>query len=96
MIAGVILPLIPIITSMADYAVDLKRSNTTDNVTFLSGGMGFGQTRFPAILCTPTDKDVTFYSFVLPINVLLMFGCPFLVIIFWVVHKVSWYIFSAS
>ena len=88
MIAGVILPLVPIIASMADYAVDLKQSNV-NNVTFLSGGMGFGQTRFPSILCTATDRDITFYSVVLPIDLILLFGCTLLVVIFWVVHKVS-------
>lgn len=87
-IAGVVLPLVPILTSMADFAVDLK-SNPSRNVSFISGGLGYGQTRFPPILCTGSDRNAVYYSVVLPIDMILAVGCSLLVIIFWIVHKVS-------
>ena len=58
-------------------------------VTFTTGDpSGFGMTRFPPILCTSLQKDSTFYSLVLPINILTIIGTPLLIIIFWTIHKV--------
>ena len=58
-------------------------------VTFTTGDpSGFGLTRFPPILCTGLEKDSTFYSLVLPINILMATGIPLLIIIFWIIHKV--------
>ena len=61
-------------------------------VTFTTGDpSGFGLTRFPPILCTGLQKNATFYSLVLPINILMAIGIPLLVIIFWIIHKVCTY-----
>ena len=58
-------------------------------VTLTTGDpSGFGMTRFPPILCTGLQNDSTFYSLVLPINILMMVGIPLLIIIFWTIHKV--------
>ena len=58
-------------------------------VTFTTGDpSSFGMTRFPPILCTGLQKDSTFYSLVLPINILMIIGIPLLIIIFWTIHKV--------
>ena len=58
-------------------------------VTFTTGDpSGFGMTRFPPILCTGLQTDSTFYSLVLPINILMIIGIPLLIIIFWTIHKV--------
>ena len=58
-------------------------------VTFTTGDpSGFGLTRFPPILCTGLEKDATFYSLVLPINILMAIGIPLLIIIFRIIHKV--------
>ena len=86
---GLLFPLVPIIASVADSAADWQ-SDTSTNVSFLKSGLGFGQTRFPAILCTSTDEDVTFYSFVLPINLILAIGCSLLTVVFWTLHKVRY------
>ena len=51
-------------------------------------GNGFGLTRFPPILCTGLEKDSTFYSLVLPIDILSAIGISLLIIIFWIIHKV--------
>ena len=48
------------------------------------GGYTMGQ--FPPILCGGTDADATFYSLVLPIDIILGVG---LIIIFWKIHKVG-------
>ena len=91
LILGLLLPLVPIITSIAKYGVDFKSNALarSRNVTFLTGGLGFRAHRSPPILCTGTDKDAVFYSLVLPINIILAIGCTLLIIIFWTVHKVS-------
>ena len=58
-------------------------------VTFTTGDpSGFGLTRFPPILCTGMHRNATFYSLVLPINILMATGIPLLIIIFWIIHKV--------
>ena len=64
-------------------------------VTFTTGDpSGFGLTRFPPILCTGLQRDSTFYSLVLPINILLATGIPLLIIIFWIIHKVCTIVFA--
>jgi len=60
-IVGLVLPTLPVI------------------VTFTAGNSssrGFGQMRFPPILYTSLQRDPTFYSLVLPINILIATG-PF-------------------
>ena len=72
-IVGLVLPTLPVI------------------VAFTAGNpstRGFGQTRFPPILCTSLQRDPTFYSLVLPINILLAIGVPLVIIVFWTIHKV--------
>ena len=93
-IAGILLPLLPIITSMAKFAMDIRKQNEKStsqikNDLFLSGGLGFTTSRFPSILCAGRDQDVIFYTVVLPINIILASGCTILINIFWSVHKVS-------
>ena len=80
---GVLLPLVPIIAAMADFAVDVRKQNKD----FLSGGMGFGPTTFPSILCSSTDLDVDFYSSVLFMGIIGASGCTMLLIIVWYLHK---------
>jgi len=72
-IVGLVLPTLPIIVAF-----------TAGN----SSTRGFGLTRFPPILCTSLQRDSTFYSLVLPINLLIAIGVPLLIIIFWIIHKV--------
>ena len=72
-IVGLVLPTLPVI------------------VTFTAGNpstRGFGLMRFPPILCTSWQRDPTFYSLVLPINILLAIGVPLVIIVFWTIHKV--------
>ena len=90
-LVGLLLPLLPIITSMADFAVDLKSDEflKSHNVTFVSGGMGYGFPGSPPIICIGTDSDSAFYSLVLPLIILLATGITILILLFWFVRKVS-------
>ena len=72
-IVGLLLPALPVIVTFAAATRDSR---------------GFGLIRFPPILCSGLESDATFYSFVLPINILLAIGIPLLIIIFWIIHKV--------
>ena len=83
---GILVPFIPIIATMSQYAH--KRSS----VEAATGGLGFGITRFPPLLCTGRHADTTFYSLILPLLVILMIGMTILLIIFWIIHRVSQYI----
>ena len=76
---------------MADFAVDLKSDEVlkSRNVTFVSGGMGYGFPRFPPIICIGTDSDSVFYSIVLALIILLGIGITIIILLFWFVHKVS-------
>ena len=82
---GIMLPLVPIITSIVVYAVD-QHDNPTN---IWSGGLGFGIVRFPPILCYARDKGALFYSFSLPIVIIVAVGCTMLLIIVWSLHRVS-------
>ena len=91
-IIGILLPLLPVITSMAKFAVNSQKlsKNSTFQLRkslFLSGGLGFGPTRFPPIFCSGSDPDAVFYSFALFVNIGLASGCTLLLVIFWSVHK---------
>lgn len=86
-IVGILIPLIPIIASVAKSAA--KFDSSSGMGSFLDRGLGFTVTRFPPVLCTGSDKDVVFYSVVMPIDIVLSVGCSMLIIMFWTIHKVS-------
>ena len=90
---GIFLPLVPIITIMADTAVDLQKQNENStsqyiNNLFISEGLGFGYANIPALLCAPINESATFYSIIMLIDIILGGGCTMLIIIFWSVHNV--------
>ena len=90
-LSGILLPLLPIITSMTDFAVNLKSDEVLKrhNVTFLSGGMGYGLPQFPPIICIATDRDSVFYSLAFPLIFLLAIGITIIIFLFRYIHKVS-------
>ena len=81
-ILALLIPLAPIIAAITKSRIDSNRAGTETT------SIGFGLTRFPPLLCTGTDKDVTFYSLILPLDLILFVGFPLLVMIFWIMHKV--------
>ena len=92
-ILGILLPVVPIITIMTKFAVNLQKQSENSpsqlkNSLFLSGGLGFGATGFPTILCNGMDPNAVFYSFSMIIDIIVAFGCTLLLIIFWSIHKV--------
>lgn len=80
---SILVPFIPIVATMSQYGH--KRSP----IEATTGGLGFGITRFPPLLCTGRHSDTTFYSLILPILVILMVGMTVLLIIFVIIHRVS-------
>ena len=79
----VIFPSIAVIPTMAEYAHGKSSSDA------VMGGLGFAVTRFPPLLCTGMNKNTTFYPLVVPILTILMVGCPILIVVFWIIHRVS-------
>ena len=53
---------------------------------------GYGLTRFPPILCTAKSTKATFYSLIMPIILIMQCGITMLLLIFWIIHKVSGYV----
>ena len=49
---------------------------------------GFVLSQFPSILCLGSNTNASFYSLVLPIQLLLQVGIALLIAIFWKIHKV--------
>jgi hypothetical protein len=79
-ILGLVLPIIPVVVTIADHETD-------DAST--SGGLGFGLTNFPPILCAGIDANATFYSLIVPITLLTEVGMTLLIFTFWDVRKVG-------
>ena len=79
----ILVPFVPIVATMSQYG------HGRSSVEAATGGLGFGITRFPPLLCTGRHADTTFYSLILPILVILMIGMTILLIIFWIIHRVS-------
>ena len=77
MIVGLVLPALPVIVAFS--AGEPSRR-------------GFGLSTFPPTNCDSLQSaPATFYSLVLPVNLILVTGIPLLVIIFWIIHKVNKY-----
>ena len=74
-IVGLVLPVLPVI------------------VTFTAGEpsrRGFGLSTFPPTNCDSLQSaPASFYSLVLPVNLILVTGIPLLAIVFWIIHKVN-------
>ena len=78
-VLALVIPAIPIIVAMIEYAVQDSTA----------GKLGFGLIRFPPILCVGNDRNVTYYSFIFPLNLIMIAGIALLVLIFWIIHKVN-------
>ena len=85
------LPLVPIIAVVGDFAMKLKSDEflKSNNVTFISGGLGFAATVFPVSFCGPINEVTSFYLLLVPIIILLAVGSVLLVLIIHQMHKVS-------
>jgi hypothetical protein len=82
-LVGIIFPLLPVLATIThsqivDYAA-------TEG---LPSGLGFGLATFPPVLCYALNKDVVFYSFILPVTLLMFWGITVLLVIIWAIYKV--------
>ena len=81
-LAGLLIPLIPVIALMSGYGVRITSSGR-------SFGLGFTYVRFPPLPCNGNNHVILYYSLVLPTNILLAIGITFIILILRIVHKVS-------
>ena len=90
-IAGVVIPLVPVVVTMADFAMEVQSNAFLQaaNVTFVSGGLGFVMDRAPPILCKGYSPSVLFYTFLLPIILIFFVVIPEVILVFILVHRVS-------
>ena len=86
---GVFVPFIPLITLMSSFA---RRVSSDSSLSFVAGGLGFASVRFPPLPCNGNDKQIIFYTHILPTDILLATGITFIILIFWLVHKVKIFI----
>ena len=67
-IVGLLLPLAPVIAVMADFAVAVGSNEflIRNNVTFLSGGLGFVSVSYNPF-CGTFNREIVFYILLVPI-----------------------------
>lgn len=53
----------------------------------LGTSYGFGTFTFPPLFCFPTNREVTFYSVILPITVLMAIGSSLLLFTLWTIRQ---------
>ena len=82
-VMGVLVPFVPVIATMSQFAHGKSPAEAA------KGGLGFGITRLPPLLCNGRDKNTTFYALVLPTILIIMIGMTILVLVFRIIHKVS-------
>ena len=82
---GTLLPLVPIIIQMVKFARDVN----FDNTSFLNGGLGFSIARLPPFSCFATDRDILFYTILVPTVIMAAVGTAFILLIYWLIHKVG-------
>ena len=85
-LAGFLIPFTPIIAHMASFA---QRAKSDLNTDFVSGGLGFIFVRFPPLPCNGNSKVIAFYTNILPSDLILAAGITLILLIFWLVHRVS-------
>ena len=72
---------------MGKFAKD--NINSTSNISFWSGGAGFQPLSYPGFLCSGSDNTVFYYTVILPLNLMMIFGVTLDVLIIWLITKVS-------
>ena len=87
-LTGLLVPLIPVIAHVSAYAAEFN-SKPSNNVSFVSGGLGFTSIRFPPVPCNGRSEEIIFYTNILPADIMLGIGITLITLIFWMVHKVS-------
>ena len=81
---AVFLPVVPIIATIADNAVQ-----EGDSEQPVPGTLGFGLALFPPLLCSGLNSDVTFYTVIFPNVLLIIAGIVAMIFTIRKIHKVS-------
>ena len=81
-VTGLVVPLLPVIIIVADYATKLKTDEflRSENATFASGGLGF---------CGWVNGEGVLFGFILPLCLLTATGTTLLIFIIRRLHQVS-------
>ncbi len=82
-IVALVSPLIPVIATFAHFGI--TRDVSTEGTP---GRLGFGLVRFPPLLCSGLNSEITFYTVILPTILLIMVGITTLILVIWRIHKV--------
>ena len=82
-VIGVLVPFIPIIATISQFSHGKSAAEAA------KGGLGFGITRLPSLLCSRRDEKTTFYALVLPSIIIIMVGMTILIFVFRIIHKVN-------
>ena len=85
-LVGLLVPLIPVIAVLAHFRV--QNPSLSD---FVSGGLGFNSVRSPPLACNTASVNLIFYTTILPITFILAVGLTLVLLIFWLIHRVSMY-----
>lgn len=73
LLIGFIFPLETVISAKTYFGEQSQNraGNSTSAIDlFLSGGLGYNNFRYPPILCVFSNKNVAFYSFLLPVDII--------------------------
>lgn len=92
LVIGLLLPLIPVIASMADFVATTRRESAnsgTSSPLSVPQGYGFGLSGYPPIICAAINRDVIYYATILPIGFVLGLGGSLLIVSMWLIHQVS-------
>ena len=90
-VIGLLLPIFPILVSVADFAVSVQRQSANSGMSSpwrVPRGYGFGLSGYPPIICTAVNKGVIYYSTIFPIGCVLGLGGSLLIISIWLLHQV--------
>ena len=82
-IAGLIIPIIPVIAPMIDDAIKRGRGEA------VIGTLGYIPANSPPLLSYGVDGDVVFFSSILPSIILVEIGVVILILTIWYIHKVN-------
>ena len=84
---GILLPLIPVIAILVGNFV--QERNNRSNTTFWSEGAGFQPAAYSNTICMAGDNNISFYSFIMPANMMIALGITLFILIIHFFIKVS-------
>jgi len=84
-----IYPLVPALMPAFSFIVDVKLPYfQIQNITFWSGGMGYQILEFPPLTCSPLHYGISYYTLIMPMNIIYFVSGILLIFIFRHILKV--------